>query len=221
MSNKINVILTSFEQFYKYKYNPTISVAEKVENILKNSNIINLSTKVMQCKYSTIKQEVYGLYESNPDIILSLGLGASRTSLNLESLAQNEYSSVAPDNEGIILNGDPIIPNGNDLLSSLNLNDLEILSNKHVKSAISNNAGKFMCNANFYWNQYKINNENLNTKYLFIHIPFTDEYIGKEPILANEDLPILSENGIVNAIVSILEKISNQIANSKISEIKI
>jgi len=221
MSNKINVILTSFEQFYKYKYNPTISVAEKVENILKNSNIINLSTKVMQCKYSTIKQEVYGLYESNPDIILSLGLGASRTSLNLESLAQNEYSSVAPDNEGIILNGDPIIPNENDLLSSLNLNDLEILSNKHVKSAISNNAGKFMCNANFYWNQYKINNENLNTKYLFIHIPFTDEYIGKEPILANEDLPILSENGIVNAIVSILEKISNQIANSKISEIKI
>lgn len=221
MSNKINVILTSFEQFYKYKYNPTISVAEKVENILKNSNIINLSTKVMQCKYSTIKQEVYGLYESNPDIVLSLGLGASRTSLNLESLAQNEYSSVAPDNEGIILNGDPIIPNGNDLLSSLNLNDLEILSNKHVKSAISNNAGKFMCNANFYWNQYKINNENLNTKYLFIHIPFTDEYIGKEPILANEDLPILSENGIVNAIVSILEKISNQIANSKISEIKI
>jgi len=221
MSNKINVILTSFEQFYKYKYNPTISVAEKVENILKNSNIINLSTKVMQCKYSTIKQEVYGLYESNPDIILSLGLGASRTSLNLESLAQNEYSSVAPDNEGIVLNGDPIIPNGNDLLSCLNLNDLEILSNKYVKSAISNNAGKFMCNANFYWNQYKINNENLNTKYLFIHIPFTDEYIGKEPILANEDLPILSENGIVNAIVSILEKISNQIANSKISEIKI
>ena len=211
MSNKINVILTSFEQFYKYKSNPTISVAEKVENILKNSNIINLSTKVMQCKYSTIKQEVYGLYESNPDIILSLGLGASRTSLNLESLAQNEYSSVAPDNEGIILNGDPIIPNGNDLLSCLNLNDLEILSNKYVKSAISNNAGKFMCNANFYWNQYKINNENLNTKYLFIHIPFTDEYIGKEPILANEDLPILSENGIVNAIVSILEKISNQI----------
>ena len=137
MSNKINVILTSFEQFYKYKYNPTISVSEKVENILKNSNIINLSTQVMQCKYSTIKQEVYGLYESNPDIILSLGLGASRTSLNLESLAQNEYSSVAPDNEGIILNGDPIIPNGNDLLSSLNLNDLEILSNKHVKSAIS------------------------------------------------------------------------------------
>ena len=221
MSDKINVLLTSFEQFYKYKYNPTISVAEKVENILKNSNIINLSTKVMQCKYSTIKQEVYGLYESNPDIVLSLGLGASRTSLNLESLAQNEYSSVAPDNEGIILNGDPIIPNGNDLLSSLNLNDLEILSNKHVKSAISNNAGKFMCNANFYWNQYKINNENLNTKYLFIHIPFTDEYIEKEPILANEDLPILSENGIVNAIVSILEKISNQIANSKISEIKI
>ena len=221
MSNKINVILTSFEQFYKYKYNPTISVSVKVENILKKSNIINLSTKVMQCKYSTIKQEVYDLYESNPDIILSLGLGASRTSLNLESLAQNEYSSVAPDNEGIVLNGDPIIPNGNDLLSCLNLNDLEILSNKYVKSAISNNAGKFMCNANFYWNQYKINNENLNTKYLFIHIPFTDEYIGKEPILANEDLPILSENGIVKAIVSILENISNQIIKSKISEIKI
>ena len=78
-----------------------------------------------------------------------------------------------------------------------------------------------MCNANFYWNQYKINNDNLNTKYLFIHIPFTDEYIGKEPILDNEDLPILSENGIVNAIVNILEHLSRQITNSKISELKI
>ena len=221
MSNKINVILTSFEQFYKYKYNPTISVSVKVKNILKNSNIINLSTKVMQCKYSTIKQEVYDLYESNPDIILSLGLGASRTSLNLESLAQNEYNSIAPDNEGVVLNGNPIIQKGNDLLNNLNLKDLEILSNKYVSSAISNNAGKFMCNANFYWNQYKINNDNLNTKYLFIHIPFTDEYIGKEPILDNEDLPILPENGIVNAIVNILEHLSRQITNSKISELKI
>ena len=42
MSDKINVLLTSFEQFYKYKYNPTISVSEKVEEILKDSNIINI-----------------------------------------------------------------------------------------------------------------------------------------------------------------------------------
>ena len=39
MSDKINVLLTSFEQFYKYKYNPTISVSEKVVKILTNSNI--------------------------------------------------------------------------------------------------------------------------------------------------------------------------------------
>ena len=221
MSDKINVLLTSFEQFYKYKYNPTISVSEKVEEILKDSNIINISTKVMQCKYSTIKEEVYDLYNSNPDIILSLGLGASRTSLNLESIAQNEYNSTAPDNDGVIMNGNPIIQNGNNLINTLNLKDLELLSNKHVSSEISDNAGKFMCNANFYWNQHKINNENLNTKYLFIHIPFTDEYIGKEPILANEDLPILSERGIVNAIVNILEELSKQINDSKISEIKI
>jgi len=220
MSDKINVLLTSFEQFYKYKYNPTISVSEKVEKILKNSNIINLSTKVMQCKYSTIKEEVYDLYKSNPDIILSLGLGASRTSLNLESVAQNEYNSIAPDNDGIIINGDPIIPNGNKLLNTLNLKELEILSNKHVSSAISDNAGKFMCNANFYWNQYKINNEKLNTQYLFIHIPFTDEYIGKEPILINEDLPTLPEKGIVNAIVNIFEELSIKINNSRISEVK-
>ena len=44
MSDKINVLLTSFEQFYKYKYNPTISVSEKVKEIFKDSNIINIST---------------------------------------------------------------------------------------------------------------------------------------------------------------------------------
>ena len=61
MSDKINVLLTSFKQFYKYKYNPTISVSEKVEEILKDSYIINISTKVMQCKDSTIKEEGYDL----------------------------------------------------------------------------------------------------------------------------------------------------------------
>ena len=45
------------------------------------------------------------------------------------------------------------------LINTLNLKNLELLSNKHVSSAISDNAGKFMCNANFYWNQHKINNE--------------------------------------------------------------
>ena len=119
------------------------------------------------------------------------------------------------------IGGNPIIEKGKDLLNTLNLKDLESISNNYVSSAISNNAGKFMCNANFYWNQYKINNENLNTKYLFIHIPFTDEYVGKEPVLKNEDLPILSENGIVNAIVNILEHLSKQIINSKTSEIKV
>tara|TARA_Y100001960_G_scaffold315697_1_gene381621 strand:- start:214 stop:879 length:666 start_codon:yes stop_codon:yes gene_type:complete len=221
MPGKINVLLTSFEQFYKYKYNPTISVSEKVEKILNNSETIDISTKVMQCKYSTIKQEVYDLYKNKPDIIISLGLGASRISLNLESVAQNEYNSIAPDNEGVIMDGNPIIQNGNNLFNSLNLKELEILSNKHVSSAVSDNAGKFMCNANFYWNQYKINNENLNTKYLFIHIPFTDEYIGKEPILTNEELPILSEKGIVNAIVNIFEELSAQIKASRIKELKI
>ena len=119
------------------------------------------------------------------------------------------------------MDGNPIIQNGNNLFNSLNLKELEILSNKHVSSAVSDNAGKFMCNANFYWNQYKINNENLNTKYLFIHIPFTDEYIGKEPILTNEELPILSEKGIVNAIVNIFEELSAQIKASRIKELKI
>ena len=85
-------------------------------------------------------------------------------------MAQNVYSSVSPDNDGIILDGDHIIPNANDLHSTLDLNKLNLISGKSVKSEISENAGKFMCNANFYWNQHKISTEKLNTKYLFIHI---------------------------------------------------
>ena len=56
MARKIKVILTSFEQFYKYKYNPTITVTEKVESILKYSNILNISTKVIYTTSSLIKK---------------------------------------------------------------------------------------------------------------------------------------------------------------------
>lgn len=203
-----NLVLTSFEQFSKYKYNPTISVVERVTTYLKNNNNLNIINKILQCKYSTIKNEVYNLYSHKPDIIISLGLGASRKALNLEHVAQNRYSSKSPDNEGIIFDEEPIISDGNNLYNSLDLNKLNTISNESVKSEISQNAGKFMCNANFYWNQYKINNEKLNTKFLFIHIPFTDKYKEIEPLIKNEKLPILSEDGIVAAVKNIINELS-------------
>ena len=203
-----NLIITSFEQFSKYKYNPTISVADRVSAIFNKDENFNVISEILQCKYSSIKNEVYDLYKYKPDIIISLGLGASRKSLNLEYLAQNEYSSLSPDNEGVLLQNEPIIDRGYDLKNTLDLDNLNNISNKNVKSEISTNAGKFMCNANFYWNQYKINTQNLNTKFVFIHIPFTDKYKNLEPLINEEKLPVLSEDGIVNAIVGIINELS-------------
>ena len=203
-----NLIITSFEQFSKYKYNPTISVADRVSAIFNKDENFNVISEILQCKYSTIKNEVYDLYKYKPDIIISLGLGASRKSLNLEYLAQNEYSSLSRDNEGVLLQNEPIIDRGYDLKNTLDLDNLNNISNKNVKSEISTNAGKFMCNANFYWNQYKINTQNLNTKFVFIHIPFTDKYKNLEPLINEEKLPVLSEDGIVNAIVGIINELS-------------
>lgn len=203
-----NLIITSFEQFSKYKYNPTISVADRVSAIFNKDENFNVISEILQCKYSSIKNEVYDLYKYKPDIIISLGLGASRKSLNLEYLAQNEYSSFSPDNEGVLLQNEPIIDRGYDLKNTLDLDNLNNISNKNVKSEISTNAGKFMCNANFYWNQYKINTQNLNTKFVFIHIPFTDKYKNLEPLINEEKLPVLSEDGIVNAIVGIINELS-------------
>mgnify|MGYP001307212787 FL=1 len=204
-----NLIITSFEQFSKYKYNPTISVAERVSAIFKNNRNFNVINKILQCNYSSIKNEIYDLYKNNPDIIISLGLGASRKSLNLEYIAQNEYSSLSPDNEGVLLQNQPIIHMGVNLKNSLDLKNLNDISNTKVKSEISSNAGKFMCNANFYWNQYKINTENLDTKFVFIHIPFTDKYQNLEPLINEEKLPVLSEDGIVNAVVEIINELSD------------
>ena len=204
-----NLIITSFEQFSKYKYNPTISVAERVSAIFKNNRNFNVINKILQCNYSSIKNEIYDLYKNNPDIIISLGLGASRKSLNLEYIAQNEYSSLSPDNEGVLLQNQPIIHMGVNLKNSLDLKNLNDISNTKVKSEISSNAGKFMCNANFYWNQYKINTENLDTKFVFIHIPFTDKYQNLEPLINEKKLPVLSEDGIVNAVVEIINELSD------------
>ena len=204
-----NLIITSFEQFSKYKYNPTISVAERVSAIFINNRNFNVINKILQCNYSSIKNEIYDLYKNNPDIIISLGLGASRKSLNLEYIAQNEYSSLSPDNEGVLLQNQPIIHMGVNLKNSLDLKNLNDISNTKVKSEISSNAGKFMCNANFYWNQYKINTENLDTKFVFIHIPFTDKYQNLEPLINEKKLPVLSEDGIVNAVVEIINELSD------------
>ena len=165
-----NIKLTSFEPFGKYKYNPTISVMSAVQKYFQNSTEIKLSTQILQCKYSTIREEVYDIYKDDPDIIISLGLRANTSYLNLESVAQNEYSSTTPDNDGVVLNGSEIISSSDNLNNTLDIQQLKILSEKYVDTVVSYDAGKFMCNANFFWNQYKINTNNLYTKYLFINM---------------------------------------------------
>lgn len=213
MNNIIKVTLTSFEPFGKYKYNPTISVMNNVQSFFENSVNIEITTRILQCKYSTIKNEVYDIYNENPDIIISLGLRANTSYLNLESIAHNEYSSITPDNDGITLSGNKIIDSSENLISTIDLDKLQILSDKCVDSIVSKNAGKFMCNANFFWNQYKLNSEKINSKYLFIHIPFTDKYIDLEQEISNNNLPVLKEDNIVRSIISIIKNLSKSEEN--------
>ena len=93
--------------------------------------------------------------------------------------------------------------NGKEAYKS-NIDLLDVVSSlKNERLTISYNAGTFICNEIYYNSLKYIYENNLNTKCVFIHIPFIETQVENRP-----NIPFVSLNDSINIITDIIKYVT-------------
>lgn len=177
------VILTGFEPFGDYKYNPTKESTEYFNSIGVVSGV-KVMGLVLPCTYygaSNILSKV--IDKEKPDAVISTGLSSNVKAIRIETTFHNLMNGKYPDANNYCPHG---VPLGEEIgyeefLSSTadNLFLAEILHGNGIPVEISKDSDTFICNSLGYLTTKKILSNYLKIRNMFIHIPWTDDYKDK------------------------------------------
>jgi len=171
------IILTGFEPFGPYKFNPTKESTINFDNkIIDNYKV---SGVVLPCTYFGAFEILKKLIlEIKPVAIISTGLSSSVKGIRFESTSINCMDGKYADANGDIPKGEPLIKNGKEFLStnSNNFNLVNILHKFDIPCELSTNADKFICNSLIYLTTNYLQKNIPDIKNVFFHTPWTENY---------------------------------------------
>ena len=171
------VILTGFESFGPYKFNPTQDSTKYFDG--KKIGEYDVKGVVLPCTYFGAFEILKSLIdEINPVAILSTGLSSSVRGIRVETTARNIMNGKYADANGYQPKGSLIIEDESMFLNTNcnNVNLVNILFNAGVPAEISCDAEGFICNSLIYQTTNYLNKNNLKIKNAFIHTPWTFDY---------------------------------------------
>jgi len=173
-------ILTGFEPFGNYKFNPVQDTA--IEYDKKKIGDIEVVGLVVPSTY-------YGAFEVlsermdnlTPDIVLGTGLASRVKKIRFETVGRNIMDGKYPDADGLDPKGAPIIPNGK---SHYRMNSDSAAVARHliengVPAEVSEDAECFICESLIYLTARRIRLEGLPIRHAFFHTPWTEDYLGR------------------------------------------
>lgn len=137
----MNVLLTGFEPFGTHAVNPSQLVTERLGGV-----VLPVSVRRTPIEFEQ------AIARQHPDVVLSLGLAHLRTQIAVERVAINVLDFTLPDNDGVLIDGEPIDPNGPVAwFSTLPIKSIASswLADE-IPSYLSNSAGTYLCNAVLY-----------------------------------------------------------------------
>lgn len=179
------VILTGFEPFGGYKYNPTKESAEYFNKISVISGIRVIGL-VLPCTYFGAFQVLDKVInKERPDAVISTGLASSVKGIRIETTFQNIMKGKYPDADGKTPNGLPIWskPYAEDFLitTANNIYLANVLKSNEIPVEVSINADAFICNSLGYLTTKKILKDSPWSliRNMFIHIPWTNDFKDK------------------------------------------
>ena len=195
----MKIIVTGFGVFLKNDTNPTKQILKMLPEKVGDDEIYPIELPVVfdEC-FMHLKPYIDRL---KPDAIIMLGLAGGRKAITPERVAINLKDSKGPDNNGYLPKDELIIKGGKEAyFSSLPIRKIEeVLKENHIPVAISNSAGLYVCNNIMYHVLNYIDQNALNCKAGFIHVPYSDE---NKP---NKDVFSLPLNDIYQAVVDIVK----------------
>ncbi|WP_280769341.1 pyroglutamyl-peptidase I [Salipaludibacillus daqingensis] len=203
----MRILVSGFEPFGGLSTNPTLELINKAKNFeIEGVDIdtIQLPVVYRECTPPLLEK----INEWQPDIVICLGVAVGCSSINLERVGINVEDTVGEGRNGDN-NGDrpvdrPIVNNGPEgLFSTLPIRLLlEKLQESKIPSMISNTAGTYICNTTLYTVLHKIQEESLDIKAGFIHVPATPEMISASP-----EVPSMGMDTQTRALKIIIENL--------------
>lgn len=199
------IIITGFDPFGPYKYNPTQDIVEyfKAKTVAGYKiNAILLPT--IYYAFALIEKEIE---RTKPVAIISTGLSSSVKGVRIETTARNIMNGKYADTNGVLAMGEPIIKNAPEFVA-VNTDShkiANILIDNNIPVEISADADGYTCNAIIYETSYYIAKNNLPIKQFFLHSPWTDKY--KSKIDLEEHKIMIAEENLFRAVELVIENL--------------
>ncbi len=171
------IILTGFEPFGPYAYNPVQESTEYFDGEYIGSH--EVIGAVLRCTYvSAFEMLQKIIVAEKPDAIIETGLSSSVKGIRFETTGQNHMNGKYPDADGLDPKGDILLQGGPKFLATNGDNAAlaSLLHQQGIPTEMSADAGGFICNSLLYLTAHQIQKEGLDIKHVFIHTPWTSNF---------------------------------------------
>ena len=186
------ILLTGFEPFGNSHINSSWETAVRVGQLaLRGVDIEVRKLPVSFVRAGETVREI--LNEACPDVLVMLGQRGKGQSIDIERIAVNLMDSANSDNDGFCPQEQQITLDGKTAyFSNLPVKALrDALLRKNIPVKVSNSAGLYVCNSTYYNALKEIDELELPTKTVFVHLPKISD---KFPIeLLSESVSVIIE----------------------------
>lgn len=194
------LLLSGFEPFLGFPINPTEAIVKELDG--KEVGGFSVHGVLLPVDFEKAGPSILEVIEEvQPDVVISLGLAAGRSSITPERIAINCRDG-EPDNNGVALQDAPVVEGGPDgYFSTLPIRKMvDVLNESGYPARISNTAGTYLCNNIMYT---VLNAVGDGVRAGFVHIPASRELA----VNSKRDMASWSQKDLVDAVVKIIEVI--------------
>lgn len=171
------MIVTGFEPFGPYKFNPSQESSEFFDaQKIGSHEIVGI---VLRCTYLGAFQILKNaIAEIEPTAVISVGLSSGVKGIRFETTGRNIMNGKYPDADGYQPNGIRICEGSAEFIAANS--DSTALANrvyqKGIPTEISANAEGFICNSLLYLTSHYIQKNRPKIRNVFIHTPWTANF---------------------------------------------
>jgi pyroglutamyl-peptidase len=172
-----SVLITGFEPFDDHSMNPSQSIAEQLDGqIIAGARITGITLPVAFGQDT--KLMFSAIQELSPAVILSFGLNAGASTVNIEMFAINHRNIDNDHTLGPIIPGAPAA-----YLATIDVDRVGKAIGKRAEVPVCRHgyAGSYLCNHIFYQTLHHVSTNSLPSRVGFLHIPFAEEQTKQTP----------------------------------------
>lgn len=203
------LILTGFEPFGPYKFNPTQDIAKAFSGA--DYFGIKIIGIVLPASYFSASDILFSKIErERPDIVLSCGLASSVQRIRIEAVGRNCMNGKYPDCDGLKPRNEEIVLGG-PRCQSVNTDSIALANCLHdegIDSEVSVDAGAYICNSLIYRTMYRIRDKKSQIKFAFFHTPWTDKDLDR--IQLEQGKVTIKKSDLVKTVEILAQKIGGE-----------